>query len=52
MKIKCDAIDLPNFFAKVDNCINERKEETDQALQKHLQEVSEGLIPFTSTSTQ
>lgn len=27
IKINVDAIDLPNFFAKVDNVINERKEE-------------------------
>lgn len=50
-KINVDDVDLPNFITKLENAINERKENFEQRLKDIFNDVIEGNVELVSTST-
>ena len=50
-KLNVDAADLPNFITKLENAINEKKENFEQQLKDTFKDVIEGNVDLVSTST-
>jgi hypothetical protein len=50
-KLNVDNVDLPNFISKLENAINERKENYEQHLKDVFNDVVEGNIELVSTTT-
>ena len=51
IKLNVEQIDLPNFISKLENAVNERKEDFEQKLKQVFSDVIEGNVELVSTST-
>lgn len=51
VKLNVEEVDLPNFITKLENAINERKENYEQKLKDIFNDVIEGNVELVSTST-
>jgi hypothetical protein len=49
--LNVEEVDLPNFITKLENAINERKENYEQKLKDLFNNVTEGNVELVSTST-
>jgi hypothetical protein len=49
--LNVEEVDLPNFITKLENAINERKENYEQKLKDLFNNVIEGNVELVSTST-
>lgn len=49
--MKIDPVDLPNFISKLENAINEKKENYEEMLKEIFKDIVEGNVDLVNTST-
>jgi DNA-directed RNA polymerase I subunit RPA1 len=51
VKLKIDPVDLPNFISKLENAINEKKENYEEMLKDIFRDIVEGNVDLVNSST-